>query len=184
MTSFVFFLDQIATLGTVAKCVIFLEFADDKLFHLWPCALSLVNELKWMWTVRGHRCSGLWDFEMPIDGWDREGEVITPDCVHSSCVWRWALRGDQCLHGIHTRKEWMDWDFLNSWWVEQEEGANITEVKGIGQTSSLRFLLSCYTLGAESLKFTLGFRQEYFTEERISLLPTGTSITWVWKYFD
>ena len=39
MTSFVFFLDQIATLGTVAKCVIFLEFADDKVFPPLPMGI-------------------------------------------------------------------------------------------------------------------------------------------------
>lgn len=57
MTSFGFS-DQIATLGTVAKCVIFLEFADDKVFL--PLTMGIVAGQRAQMDVDCERSQVLW----------------------------------------------------------------------------------------------------------------------------
>ena len=154
MTSFVF-LDQIATRGTVAKCVIFLEFADDKVFLPLTRALSLVSELKWVWTVRGHRCSGLWDWSAHW-GLGPEGRVM-PDCVHSFCVWRWALRGDKCLCGVPTRRgKWTrTFQTLGGW--DKRKGLISEKWREWPRQAACNSFWTVIHLGTERLTFTLRF---------------------------
>lgn len=181
---FCFFLDQIATLGTVAKCVIFLEFADDKLFP--PLAMRIVPGQWAQMDVDCERSQVLWVVRLWNAHWrlGPGGRVITPDCVHSSCVWRWALRGDQCLCGIHTRRgEWTGTFWTLGGW-NKRKGLISEKWREWPRQAACDSFWAVTHLGAESLKFTLRFLGRNISQKRGSLCFPQGLLSWVWKYFD